>query len=111
MSSPFQMDMGHKKAAARHTPGSGKIFQAKVLKPMMTAPRITRITPVARFRVLGWARLANTAAIRAHMRVKMTHSTHTRGSGMPPMAKWDTAPVRAVKVIMNTLVPTAVFSS
>ncbi len=25
--------------------------------------------------------------------------------------KWDTAPVRAVKVMMNTLVPTAVFSS
>ena len=27
------------------------------------------------------------------------------------MAKWLTAPVRAVKVMMNTLVPTAVFSS
>ena len=27
------------------------------------------------------------------------------------MAKWDTAPVSAVKVMMNTLVPTAVFSS
>ena len=27
------------------------------------------------------------------------------------MAKWDTAPVRAVKVIINTLVPTAVFNS
>ena len=27
------------------------------------------------------------------------------------MATWDTAPVRAVKVMMNTLVPTAVLSS
>ena len=27
------------------------------------------------------------------------------------MAKWDTAPVKAVNAIINTLVPTAVFSS
>ena len=37
--------------------------------------------------------------------------TQTYQSGAPPMAKWLTAPVRAVKVMMNTLVPTAVFSS
>ena len=32
-------------------------------------------------------------------------------SGMPPMVKWDSAPVKAVKVMIKTLVPTAVFSS
>ena len=31
--------------------------------------------------------------------------------GIPPMVKWLTAPVNAVKVIINTLVPTAVFNS
>ena len=35
----------------------------------------------------------------------------TLQSGAPPMAKWDTAPVKAVNVMINTLVPTAVFSS
>ena len=67
--------------------------------------------PVARFRVLGSALLANTAAMRAHSRVNTTHSAQTNQLGAPPIMKWETAPVRAVKVIMNTLVPTAVFSS
>ena len=67
--------------------------------------------PVARLRVLASALLAKTAAMRAHSRVKTTQSTQTYQSGAPPMAKWLTAPVRAVKVMMNTLVPTAVFSS
>ena len=35
----------------------------------------------------------------------------TTTSGVPPIAKWLSAPVRAVKVIMKTLVPTAVFNS
>ena len=39
------------------------------------------------------------------------HSAQVSTSGIPPMAKWDTDPVRAVKAMMNTLVPTAVFSS
>ena len=40
-----------------------------------------------------------------------THKIHTLQSGAPPMAKWDTAPVKAVNVMINILVPTAVFSS
>ena len=55
--------------------------------------------------------LANTAAILAQIRVKMMHRIQTAGSGRPPMAKWETAPVNAVKAIMKTLVPTAVLSS
>ena len=76
-----------------------------------TRPRITRITPVTRFRVLGVALLANSAAIRAQIRVNTTHRIHTVQSGMPPMAKWEAAPVNAVNAMMKTLVPTAVFSS
>ena len=38
-------------------------------------------------------------------------SAQTNQSGVPPIMKWETAPVRAVKVMMNTLVPTAVLSS
>ena len=78
---------------------------------MMAAPRITSTTPVARFSVLGSALLANTAATRAQIRVKTTHSASTVQSGAPPMVKWEMAPVSAVKVMMNTLVPTAVFNS
>ena len=66
---------------------------------------------VARFNVFGVALLANTAAILAQRNVKITHKIHTDQSGVPPMAKWETAPVKAVKVIINTLVPTAVFNS
>ena len=72
---------------------------------------MTSTMPVARFSVLAEALLANFAAIRAQSRVKTKHRTRTVRSGIPPMAKWETAPVRAVKVMMNTLVPTAVFSS
>ena len=32
-------------------------------------------------------------------------------AGVPPIIKCEAAPVRAVNVIMNTLVPTAVFNS
>ena len=74
-------------------------------------PSTTRITPVARLSVFGAALLAKTAAIRAQTSVKITQSTHTSGFGMPPMAKCETAPVSAVNVMINTLVPTAVFSS
>ena len=49
--------------------------------------------------------------MRAHSRVNATHSAQTNQLGAPPIMKWETAPVRAVKAIMNTLVPTAVFSS
>ena len=87
------------------------ICYATAPKISTTNPRITRITPVARFSVLGVALLAKTAAILAQSRVKTTHRAKTVQSGAPPMVKWETAPVRAVKVMMNTLVPTAVFSS
>ena len=43
--------------------------------------------------------------------VKPTQSARTSRSGIPPKTMWLTAPVSAVKVMMNTLVPTAVFSS
>jgi len=43
--------------------------------------------------------------------VDSTHRASTGKPGMPPMAKWPAALVKAVKVIMNTLVPTAVFGS
>ena len=70
-------------------------------------PSTTRITPVTRFRVLGVALLANSAAIRAQIRVNTTHKINTIQSGCPPMAKCETAPVNAVNAIINTLVPTA----
>ena len=84
---------------------------ASIWNPMTMIPRITSTTPVARFNVAGFALLAKTAAIRAQSRVKMTHRKNTGQSGIPPIIKWEAAPVRAVKLIMNTLVPTAVFSS
>ena len=54
---------------------------------------------------------AKIAAILAHINVNTIHNIHTVISGIPPIAKCDTAPVRAVNVIINTLVPTAVLSS
>ena len=66
---------------------------------------------MARFRVSGLALLAKREAIRAHRSVLSTQNTRHHTSGAPPMAKWLTAPVRAVKVMMSTLVPTAVLSS
>ena len=77
----------------------------------MVIPSRTSTIPVARLRVFGSALLANSAAMRAQSRVKQTHIIRTVQSGAPQMAKWETAQVSAVKVIINTLVPTAVFSS
>ena len=74
-------------------------------------PKTTRTIPVARLRVFGCALLAKTAAILAHKNVNATHRHKIRISGKPPIAKCEIAPVRAVNVIINTLVPTAVFSS
>ena len=100
------------------TMGSFSVFMTFLLgikfivRPVMTTtPRMTRMMPVARLRVLASALLAKTAAMRAHSRVNTTQSAQTCQTGAPPMAKWLTAPVRAVKVMMNTLVPTAVFNS
>lgn len=55
--------------------------------------------------------MANRAEPRAPARVASTQITRAKGSGAPPMAMWDTAPVRAVNAMIKTLVPTAVFSS
>ena len=46
-----------------------------------------------------------------HSNVEAAQNASAHQSGAPPMAKWLTAPVKAVKAIINTLVPTAVFSS
>ena len=46
-----------------------------------------------------------------HINVNTIHNIHTVISGIPPIAKCDTAPVNAVNAIINTLVPTAVLSS
>ena len=62
-------------------------------------------------RYLGVALFANTAAILAHNSVNTIHKIHTAIFGIPPIAKCETAPVKAVNVMMNTLVPTAVLSS
>ena len=79
--------------------------------PRTTIPRITRMIPVTLFNVSGVALLANLAAILAKIRVNTTHKINTVQSGTPPIIKWDTAPVNAVNAMINTLVPTAVFSS
>ena len=79
--------------------------------PKTTIPRITRMIPVALFNVSGVALLANLAAILAQIRVNTTHKINTIQSGAPPIIKWDAAPVNAVNAMINTLVPTAVFSS
>ena len=62
--------------------------------------------PVARFKAAALALFANLAAILAHSRVDATQKTRHLISGIPPMAKWLAAPVKAVKAIINTLVPT-----
>ena len=67
--------------------------------------------PVALLRVAGVALLANKAAMRAHIRVKITQRLSIKISGVSPNEKCYMAPVSAVNVIMRTLVPTAVFSS
>lgn len=53
----------------------------------MTAPRITRMIPVARLRVFGLALLANLAPICAHNKVNKTQRTNVGTSGAPPMVK------------------------
>ena len=55
--------------------------------------------------------LANLAAMRAQSRVLTTQQIRQNTSGIPPMAKWLAEPVNAVKAMIKTLVPTAVFSS
>ncbi len=80
-------------------------------KTMITMPSTTSTAPVARLRVFGVALLANRAAILAHMKVNSTQSPNISQSGVPPMVKWEIAPVSAVKVMIKTLVPTAVFNS
>lgn len=60
---------------------------------------------------LGIGLIGKDSGDASHSRVNRTQRMNTVQSGAPPMAKWETAPVRAVKVIMNTLVPTAVLSS
>ena len=78
---------------------------------MMAAPRTTSTIPVARLSVAALALLANLAAMRAHRKVKSTQNPSHHRSGTPPIIIWLAAPVKAVNVIVNTLVPTAVFSS
>ena len=71
-----------------------------------------RPIPTTLLRVFGVAIFANLADTAAPKRVNIMQSTRMRGLEMPPfMAKWETEPVKAVKVIMKTLVPTAVLSS
>ena len=60
---------------------------------MTAMPSTTSTAPVARLRVLGVALLANRAAILAHMKVNSTQSTNISQSGVPPMVKWEIAPV------------------
>ena len=57
-------------------------------------PSITSMTPVARLSVSGVALFAKIAAILAHISVNTIHNIHTVISGIPPIAKCDTAPVR-----------------
>lgn len=90
---------------------NNRYFYASAENKSTTAPNMTRIIPVALFRVFGSALFANTAATLAQKRVNTIQEIQTNRSGLPPMAKWETAPVSAVKVMIKTLVPTAVFNS
>ena len=74
-------------------------------------PSMARTTPVARFKVMALALLANFAAIRAHKSVKPMQRIKGSNWGIPPIIKWLPAPVKAVNAIIKTLVPTAVFNS
>ena len=74
-------------------------------------PRMVSTTPVERLRVAALALFANLAAMRAHNNVDAMQSKRGKSCGMPPMTKWLPAPVSAVKVMIKTLVPTAVLSS
>ncbi len=77
---------------------------------MMTTPSTTSTTPVARSG-LGSGLVGKHGGNARPQQGEHHAQAHTSQSGVPPIIKWDTAPVRAVKVMMNTLVPTAVFSS
>lgn len=48
---------------------------------------------------------------RPHKSERHRAAARMNQSGAPPIIKWETEPVSAVKVMMNTLVPTAVLSS
>ena len=50
-------------------------------------PSIVKTAPVARFKVLGSALLANLAAILAHSNVDRTQKTRIEISGIPPITK------------------------
>ena len=67
--------------------------------------------PVILFSVIGDALLAIRAPILAKISVNNTHMINIHISGGPSIMKCDTAPVKAVNDIMNTLVPIAVFNS
>ena len=77
----------------------------------MPAPKMVSTIPTARFNVFGSALFAKRAATLAQSRVLKIQKTNAAGSGVPPIIKWLAAPVKAVNVIINTLVPTAVFNS
>ena len=77
----------------------------------MAIARMTRMIPVILFSVIGDALLAIRAPILAKISVNNTHMINIQISGGPSIMKCDTAPVKAVNDIMNTLVPTAVFNS
>ena len=75
-------------------------------------PKTDNTTPVALFKVFAGALFANLAATLAPIRVNRIHRINAGISGrLPLIEKWDTAPVNAVKDMINTLVPTAVFNS
>ena len=70
-----------------------------------------RIIPVVLFKTFGVDLLAIFDAIKANNKVDKMQVTRQTILLMPPRTKWLTEPVSAVKVIINTLVPTAVFNS
>ena len=82
----------------------------KDLTIIIAAPRTAKTIPVTRLSFRADVLLANTAETLAPIRVNNTQQMRAVISGREPMAKWETAPVRALKVIINTLVPTAVLS-
>ena len=68
--------------------------------------------PVVMFKVFGFALFAITAAMRAKTKVVKTQVIKMVRSGIAQeLAMWETDPKSAVKVMMKTLVPTAVLSS
>lgn len=78
---------------------------------IIATPKTVSTIPVILLRRSGVALLANIAATLAPINVVITHADNANRSGNPPIIMCDTAPVKAVNVIMNTLVPTAVFNS